>query len=77
TLFNKQVVDINVLRRYDLNIVKHWQKITEKRNEIEGHVLNLKYFQYLSLLFTELYLDQYFNHQADMLNELNIELEQY
>ena len=62
TLFNKQVVDIDVLRRYDLNIVKHWQKITEKRNEIEGHVLNLKYFQYLSLLFTELYLDQYFHH---------------
>ncbi|MBC68300.1 DEAD/DEAH box helicase family protein [Acinetobacter sp.] len=77
TLFNKQVVDIDVLRRYDLNIVKHWQKITEKRNEIEGHVLNLKYFQYLSLLFTELYLDQYFNYQTDMLNELNIELEQY
>ena len=37
------------LRRYDLNIVAHWQAITAQRNKLEGHELQLKYFQYLSL----------------------------
>ena len=76
-LFNKQNLDLDALRRYDLNIVKHWQQITEKRNDQEQQVLNLKYFQYLSLLFTELYLDFYFNHQTLMLDELNLELDKY
>ena len=70
-LHDKHQLDVDTLRRYDLNIVKHWESITLKRNEIEGQILNLKYFQYLSLLFTEVYLDQYFNHQQNMLDELN------
>ena len=53
------------LRRYDLNVVAHWQAITAQRNKLEGHELQMKYFQYLSLLFTELYLDWYFNHRQD------------
>lgn len=48
------------LRRYDLNIVAHWKAITEKRNVAEGAVLTMKYFQYLSLLFSEIYLDGQF-----------------
>lgn len=59
------------LRRYDRHIVQHWQQVTEKRNDIEGFELNLKYFQYLALLFTEYYLDQYYNHREQMLIELN------
>ena len=59
------------LRRYDLNIVKHWNEITEERNKVENTVLNMKYFQYLSLLFTEIYLDWYFNRPQELLNELN------
>lgn len=59
------------LRRYDLNIVKHWQKITEKRNQKDGFELKIKYFQYLSLLFTEIYLDWYFNKPQDLLDALN------
>ncbi|MEE3672115.1 type III restriction endonuclease subunit R, partial [Actinobacillus pleuropneumoniae] len=51
-LFQTDLISANDLRRYDLNIVKHWQQITENRNKAEGHILNLKYFQYLSLLFT-------------------------
>ena len=38
----------NDLRRYDLNVLRHWQKIMEKRNKTYGHELKLKYFQYLS-----------------------------
>ena len=65
------------LRRYDLNIVQYWQEITEQRNKLEGHVLNMKYFQYLSLLFTEIYLDWYFNKPQAFLDGLNQELQRY
>lgn len=49
-LFEVDLIDLDELRRYDLNIVKHWQQITEHRNLKEDTVLNMKYFQYLSLL---------------------------
>ena len=62
------------LSRYDLSVVKHWQAITEERNRLEDTVMQMKYFQYLSLLFTEIYLDWYFNHRAELLAALNEEL---
>lgn len=65
------------LRRYDLHIVEHWQAITKHRNQLEGHVLNMKYFQYLSLLFTEIYLDWYFTKPQALLDGLNEELATY
>lgn len=65
------------LRRYDLNIVQHWNAITEQRNKLEGTVLNMKYFQYLSLLFTEIYLDWYFNKPQALLDGLNEQLKTY
>lgn len=65
------------LRRYDLNIVQHWNGITERRNKLEGIVLNMKYFQYLSLLFTEIYLDWYFNKPQQLLDGLNEQLKVY
>ncbi|EKW0743132.1 MULTISPECIES: DEAD/DEAH box helicase family protein [Citrobacter freundii complex] len=65
------------LRRYDLHIVEHWQSITKYRNQLEGHVLNMKYFQYLSLLFTEIYLDWYFTKPQALLDGLNEELATY
>lgn len=64
-------------RRYDLNIVQHWNAITEQRNKIEGTVLNMKYFQYLSLLFTEIYLDWYFNQRQQLLDGLNEGVQEY
>ncbi|MDD3758100.1 MAG: DEAD/DEAH box helicase family protein [Advenella sp.] len=76
-LFDPNKVPEADLRRYDLNIVAHWQAITERRNKLEGHELQMKYFQYLSLLFTELYLDWYFNHRQDLLDELNEEMALY
>ncbi|NDU80282.1 MAG: DEAD/DEAH box helicase family protein [Ferrovum sp.] len=62
------------LRRYDLNIVQHWNSITQRRNQLESIVLNMKYFQYLSLLFTEIYLDWYFNKPKQLLDGLNEQL---
>ncbi|WP_240312133.1 DEAD/DEAH box helicase family protein [Vibrio diabolicus] len=76
-LFEVDLVDLDELRRYDLNIVKHWQQITEHRNRKEETVLNMKYFQYLSLLFTEIYLDWHFNRKQELLDGLNRELEAY
>lgn len=76
-LFDPNKVPEADLRRYDLNIVGHWQAITAQRNKLEGHELQMKYFQYLSLLFTELYLDWYFNHRQDLLDGLNEEMTRY
>lgn len=64
-------IDMATMRRYDLNIVSHWNAITEHRNKVEGAVLKMKYFQYLSLLFTEIYLDRYFNDRVMLLELLN------
>lgn len=76
-LFDPNKVPEADLRRYDLNVVAHWQAITAQRNKLEGHELQMKYFQYLSLLFTELYLDWYFNHRQDLLDGLNEEMVRY
>lgn len=76
-LFEVDIISEQELRRYDLNIVQHWNAITEQRNKIEGVTLNMKYFQYLSLLFTEIYLDWYFNRPQQLLDGLNEQLKKY
>jgi hypothetical protein len=76
-LFEVDRVSEQHLRRYDLNVVQHWTAITEQRNKLEGSTLNMKYFQYLSLLFTEIYLDWYFNRHQQLLDGLNQQLQQY
>lgn len=52
---------------WDQNIVSHTQSISEKRDSI----IKWKYFQYLTLLFTELYLEKYFSDKSGLLQELN------
>ncbi len=69
--------DEAVWREYDKRIVTYWQEITQKRNQKDNAELNLKYFQYLSLLVTEVYLDWYFNRREKLLKELNEEVTQY
>jgi len=64
------------LLRYDENIVRHWKRITEKRSR-SGHVFYPKYFQYLALLFTEIYLERYFRDRKGLLNSLNTYLEDF
>jgi hypothetical protein len=76
-LFEVDRISADDLRRYDLNIVRHWQKITERRNRLEDIELNMKYFQYLSLLFTEIFLDWYFNRRQALLDGLNAEMLAY
>jgi len=76
-LFEVDRISVEELRRYDLNIVNYWQQITRKRNRLEDTEMQMKYFQYLSLLFTEIYLDWYFNRRQELLNGLNEEMTAY
>jgi len=73
-LFDRLELPSHVLLGYDQNIVRHWKKITEIRN-LSGHTLYPKYFQYLSLLFAEIYLDRYFRDKNGLLASLNAHVE--
>ena len=52
---------------YDQHVVQFTNEINEKRSE----PIRWKYFQYLSLLFTEIYLDEYFTDAQALCNRLN------
>ena len=64
------------LEAYDLAIVKDWGQITagEARRDMDGNPVRMKYYQWLTLMATELYLDYYFNRRVQLLNELNAEI---
>lgn len=64
---DKMLVSKEQLQQYDLNIVSHLNKINRKRTD----KIKLKYFQYLSLLFVEYYLDMFFHHKDQLLDDLN------
>ncbi len=55
------------LRIYDENICRYVKQISEKR---DGGIV-LKYYQYISLLFTEMYLDRYFSDRDGFIKDLN------
>ncbi|MFC1879349.1 DEAD/DEAH box helicase family protein [Chloroflexota bacterium] len=76
-LFDREFLTEDDLLRYDANIVRYWQQITEDRNHQEGRILNPKYFQYLALLFTEIYLDRYFLDSQSLLADLNRQVTQF
>lgn len=63
----------DMLRMYDDNIVRFTKEISEGRDEL----ITWKYFQYLSLLFTEVYLDKYFSNKVKLLEELNLYVKEY
>jgi hypothetical protein len=55
------------LYTYDDNIYRHTQHISQRRNT----PMRWKYFQYLCLLFTEIYLDWYFRDSDDLQKTIN------
>lgn len=59
------------LRLYDENICRHTRQIGEKRGGFRW-----KYFQYIALLFTEIYLDRYFSNAEAFCADLNTWLEE-
>ncbi len=63
---DKVIVSKDKLSTYDENICRYVKQIGEKRGGIV-----LKYFQYIALLFTEMYLDLYFTEQDSFIEDLN------
>ena len=66
--FNADKVKINPdkLYQYVENICRHVRQIGKRRGR-----LTLKYYQYIALLFTEIYFDRYFSDHSAFLNNLN------
>ena len=63
---DKVKINPDKLRQYDENICRYVRQIGEKRGG-----LTLKYYQYIALLFTEIYLDRYFSDRAGLIADLN------
>ena len=69
---NKELLSDEILFRYDQNVSSYVEHIKSKRPGF-----NLKYFQYLAVLFTEILLDNLKNKEREFLYELNEFLHKY
>lgn len=65
------------MREYDTNIVSHTKRLNEQRLLHGEEPVVWKYFQYLALLFTEVYLDRYFRDPAGLRSSLNEQIRKY
>ena len=75
--FDLTQLSAELLLEYDQNIVKHTQQLNERRITLGGDPIIWKYFQYLALLFSEIYLDRYFRDPRALLAELNVQVAAY
>ena len=75
--FDLTQLPTDLLLEYDQNIVKHTQRLNERRITHGEEPIIWKYFQYLALLFTEIYLDRYFRNPKTLLVELNVQVAFY
>src|SRR6266496_110589 len=66
-LFERGQLSNEILLAYDENIFRHTHRLNERRKD----PIRWKYFQYLSLLFTEIYLDHFFTDRDRLLADLN------
>ena len=66
-----------LLLEYDQNIVKHTQQLNERRITRGEERIVWKYFQYIALLFSEIYLDRYFSDPEALLVALNEQVAAY
>ncbi len=66
-----------LLLEYDQNIVKHTRRLNTRRATRSEEPIIWKYFQYLALLFTEIYLERYFRDPKALLVELNVHVAAY
>jgi len=64
-----RIISDDKLQEYDENIVRHTKVI--------GRDIKWRYFQYLSLLFIEIYLDKYFDSKKKLLEDLNNYLQEF
>jgi hypothetical protein len=61
----KAPLDADALRRYDLNILQHESTLADRRSGFQ-----LKFFQYLALLYFEMFLDRLVTDRAQLLLDL-------
>ncbi len=66
-----------LLLEYDQTIVSITQRLNERRITCGETPIVWKYFQYLALLFTEIYLDRYFRDPVALLRAINQEIDTY
>ena len=66
-LFAGFEISEEMLFEYDRHIVQYTREINEHREE----KIKWKYYQYLALLFTEIYLDRYFSDKQALLDGIN------
>ena len=76
-LFNLTQLPTELLLEYDQNIVRHTQRLNERRITRGEDPIVWKYFQYLTLLFTEIYLDRYFRNPQALIEALNAQVAAY
>ncbi len=62
------------LLRYDEAVREYTERL--RNNRVQSN-FTLKYFQYLAVLFTEIFLDKYYNEKDGFLNELNAYLNEF
>jgi hypothetical protein len=72
-LFERTELDNDLLLSCDQNIFRHTLAIAGKREP----AVSWKYFQYLSLLLTEIYLDRYFSNIEALLEALNRHVKEF
>ncbi|GIW83364.1 MAG: hypothetical protein KatS3mg105_5171 [Gemmatales bacterium] len=66
-----------LLLEYDQNIVRHTLQLNQPRITRGEQPIVWKYFQYLALLFTEIYLDRYFRDPDALLVAINEQIDRY
>ncbi len=76
-LFNLTELPTELLLEYDQNIVRHTQRLNDRRITRGEEPIVWKYFQYLALLFTEIYLDRYFRDAPGLLKSINTQIAAY
>lgn len=76
-LLNLTQLPTELLLEYDQNIVRHSQRLNERRITRGEEPIVWKYFQYLALLFSEIYLDHYFRDPQGLLAALNTQITAY
>ena len=75
--YNLTELPTELLLEYDQNIVGYTQRLNERRITRGEEPIRWKHFQYLTLLFSEIYLDRYFCDPEALLVELNAQIDAY
>lgn len=77
TLADANIVPVDRLRAYEQNILEHTQAINTSRMRHNQPRIDWKYHQYLALLFTELFLDRYFQNAGALRAEINARIAEH